>query len=1086
MTSLDRRRFLQLAAAGGGFAAIGAPTTARAATTAVASGPLRIDRTATEYAEQLLGTDVTRPRLSWISDAGGTGAKQSAYRILVAHDPADLVPGRADVWDSGKIASPQSVGIDYDGPAVEPRTRYFWRAQVWDEADRESTWSPARWWETGLLGEEWTADWIGAAPPSEDTPGFAGTFWIWTPGATTSNAPAGTRWFRGRLSLPAGEVTRARIVMTADDDFVLHLDGQEVLRAPQMTDGWRTARLADVTDQVRAAGSALVLAAAATNRPGPSINPAGLLGRLIVEYADGATVELITDGSWRSTGTEQSGWTEEGFDDSSWDPVTVLAPYGQGPWGSNVQVATPTAPAPLLRREFDLPGPVSRARLYVAGLAYQVVHVNGRRVGSSVLDPGFTAYDDTVLYRTYDVTHDLRPGSNAVGVELGRGFFGMTTPNVWNWHRPPWHTEPQLIARLEVEHPDGSRTVVTSDASWRITDGPTRDDSLYAGETYDARREPRGWTRPRFDDADWRPVTVREAPPGSLVAQQHEPIEVIETVTPSSITELRPGRCVVDMGRTMAGWAKLTVEEPAGTVISLTYGEKVRADGTVIAENGLVSGSRFQRDEYTSAGRGDETWEPQFSYKGFRYVQIDGVSTRPTTEQVAGRVVHSDLEVAGTFRCSEPFYEKLDQAMRRTMLNNLHGIPTDTPVFEKNGWTGDAHVGLPTMAFAFHMERFLTKWAGDLADSQIGSGQIPVIVPSGGWGYQELAPSPEWTTVYPFLVREMYRWYGDLRLVEEHWDSVTRYVDWEVDRRQPSGLAITALGDWVPPGHQGIPPEDTRLTATAYLYRALQSTATMGDLLGHTEAADHYRAVAAESRDALNAAFLDRTAGHYRTARDPGYRQTSNAIPLAFGMVPDDAVESVVASLVADIRERGDHLNTGCLGTSVLLPVLCAHGHADVAHAIATQTTYPSWGYWFANGADTMWEMWELNSRSRDHYFLGTAAQWLYENVAGLRPGDDGYARFVVRPDARHGLEWARAELETVRGPAGVSWHSNDAGLRLDVDVPVGSEAEIHVPTGPDGDVTAPEGARAIHTEPGFAVYAVGHGSWRFTSRTGG
>jgi alpha-L-rhamnosidase len=406
-------------------------------------------------------------------------------------------------------------------------------------------------------------------------------------------------------------------------------------------------------------------------------------------------------------------------------------------------------------------------------------------------------------------------------------------------------------------------------------------------------------------------------------------------------------------------------------------------------------------------------------------------------------------------------------------------------MFEKNGWTGDAQLGTPVMAYALGMQRFFTKWLGDLADSQDEAGQLPVIVPSGGWGYQELAPSPEWTTVYPYLLREMYRVYGDDRLAAEHWPTLVRYLDWELARLR-DGLAVTALGDWVPPGYEGgIPPEDTRLTATAYLHRALIVTAELGDLLRHDDVAARYRQAAAGLRDALNAAFL--RDGAYRTDKDPGYRQTSNAIPLAFGLVPPESVATVVDSLVADVRARGNHLNTGALGTSVLLPVLTAHGHADVAHAIATQRTYPSWGYWFDNGADTMWEMWPADSRSRDHYFLGTVVRWLYENVAGLRPGDAGYERFVVRPDATVGVSWARTSIDTVRGRAAVGWSLTGSSITVDVTVPFGATAEVHVPAA--GPVTAPPAARLVRTEPGFAVHEAPGGRWRFTGsveRVGG
>ncbi|MEU5565241.1 family 78 glycoside hydrolase catalytic domain [Micromonospora musae] len=921
--------------------------------------------------------------------------------------------------------------------------------------------------------------------PQPNALDLAGASWVWGPGATTGNAPVGPRWFRGRLALPqATEVSSARLIMSADDDFTAHLSGRLVLSAPQQTDGWRTARVADVTELARAAvGGELVLAAIATNRGGASVNPGGLIGKLVVRTADGGELVLVSGAGWRTAGGDEPGWEQPGHDDSAWTPVVVLAPYGQGPWGSGIEPPVEERPAPLLRRAFRIDKPVTRARLYATGLAYQVLHLNGEPVGTAVLDPGFTDYDDTVLYVTHDVTGLLVKGRNALGVELGRGFYGMTTRNVWRWHQPPWHGEPRLLARLVVEHPDGSRTEVVSDDEWRVTTGPTVSNSLFAGESYDARRERPGWSTARYDDADWARASVLDAPAGTLRAQEHEPVRVVESVAPARLTSPRAGVWVADFGRTTAGWVRLRVTAPAGTVVRLQYGEKLRDDGTVEASTGHVQGGRFQVDEYVARGGGEEVWEPRFSYKGFRYVQLDGLPGAARTGTVTMRVVHSDVRDVGEFRCSEPLFEQFERMMRRTVRNNLHGIPTDTPIYEKNGWTGDAQVAAPTMAGQLDLSRFFTKWLGDLRDAQVASGQVPVIVPSGGWGYQELAPAPEWTTVYPYLLREMHRWYGDDRLPRQHWPAVTDYLEWELGRLA-DGLAVTALGDYLSPGTGGNPPEDTRLTATAYLHRALLATAELGELIGQDAQAARFRAAAAGLRDRLNETFLDRARGLYRTDRDPGYRQTSNAVPLAFGLVPDDLVQAVVENLVADVQDRGWHLNTGCLGTSVLLPVLTAHGHADVAARVALQRTYPSWGYWVENGADTMWEMWPTSTRSRQHYFHGTVVQWLYEHVAGLRPVADGWARFVVRPDARAELSSASVAVQTVRGRACAAWRRHGGRFELTVQVPVGSTAEVHVPTARAGDVEASPGGlvAARRMESGYLVHTVGSGTWRFVS----
>ena len=359
-----------------------------------------------------------------------------------------------------------------------------------------------------------------------------------------------------------------------------------------------------------------------------------------------------------------------------------------------------------------------------------------------------------------------------------------------------------------------------------------------------------------------------------------------------------------------------------------------------------------------AGGGADEVWEPKFSYKGFRYVQISGLPAKPEPSQVLGRVVHTRVAETSTFACSEPFYERLEAAMRRTVLNNLHGIPTDTPMYEKNGWTGDAQLGAPVMTYAFGVHRFLSKWLGDLKDSQNADGQLPVIVPSGGWGYGDLGPSPEWTTVYPFLLREMYRVYGDERLARDHWAPLTRYLDWEISRLK-DGLAVTALGDYLPPGYGGNPPEDTRLTATAYLHRALTGTAELADLLGDAEVATAIARPPTGSRRRSTRPSSART-GTTARRRTPITARRTTAFRSPSGWSRRAPGRAVVDSLLADIKQRGNHLNTGALGTSVLLRQLSAQGHSEVAHAIATQRTYPSWGYWFDHGADTMWEMWPL------------------------------------------------------------------------------------------------------------------------------
>ncbi|MEV4969887.1 family 78 glycoside hydrolase catalytic domain [Streptomyces scopuliridis] len=1051
-------------------------------------GPLRVQRTSVEYAETLLGTDVEKPRLSWeLSAEGRRGATQTAYQIRTARSASDLHRGRRLVWDSGRVASDRSIQVAYDGPGLQPRTRYYWQVRVWDERGRPSSWSPVRWWETALPDDGWKGHWIGFTVP---TAKFDGASWIWSADATANTAPQGSRWFRNTFTLPEGaRVAKATLMATADDDFTLYVNGERVLHAPQRADGWREGKVVDIAQQLQAGGS-VTFAAVATNR---GDNPAGLLVRLLVEDGAGSQVaEFVTDGTWRVSSREEQGWIQAEFDDSAWAQVKALAPYGDGPWGRGAGFpATEEGPAPLLRRDFTVSKRVAQARLYISGVAYYEAEINGRRVGRQVLDPALTDYEETVLYAVHDVTDAVERGQNAIGVTLGRGFYGIKTPNAWGWGNAAWHGEPRLRAQLEIRHTDGTTTTVATDESWRLTAGPTRSNSLYAGETYDARLAFTGWSRPGFDDREWWPAPKQESPKGTLRPQALEPIEVVETVHPTEVKDLGGGVHLVDMGRTLAGWCRLTVTAAAGTKVALVHSEKLDGQGRVIDESGFTPG-RFQRDEYVCAGTGQaEVWEPKFSYKGFRYVEVSGLPEAPTPGQVLGRLVHSAVDEASDFACSEKFYEQLDKAMRRTLANNLHGIPTDTPKYEKNGWTGDANVAVPSMLYAFGLQRFFTKWLNDMKDSQEASGRIPSIVPSPGWGYNEYNPAPEWTTVYPLLLHQMHQTYGDERLVGEHWASVVRYLDWELGRRT-NGLVSSVIGDYLSPGHIE-PPEDATLTASAYLHRSLLAVADMSGVVGEQAEGERLRTAAEEIKTALNRTFLT-SAGYYQTSRDRNYRQTSNVIPLAFGLVPNAAVPGVVASLVQNITSpppQGDPtkrspntLNTGVLGTSVLLPQLTAHGHADLAHKVATQRAYPSWGYWFENGADTMWEYWRVpQNRSQNHYFKGTVVQWLYENVAGLRPGSDGYRTFTVKPDARVGVSWARTSLRTVRGEVSVAWATEEGTFRLWVKVPVGSTAEVHVPAPDKAEVTAHDEAKRVRLDNGFVVYRVPQGRWEFASR---
>lgn len=825
------------------------------------------------------------------------------------------------------------------------------------------------------------------------------------------------------------------------------------------------------------------------------------VGAMRVDHQDAPlTASLRPTFSWRATPADQLRlWHDDdptrlvwqtGVDDAS-DPVTGIA-YG-GPdllpahpytW----EVARPgathsarfwTAPSrfptagrwigagagstieePVLRRRITVTSPLRAALLHVCGLGAHRASLDGVPVDDARLTPPYSAYDRSHYYVSTDVTHLLRTGEHELSISLGRGFYALPTPNVWGWHTAPWVGPLQVAADLLLVDTDGHRSWIGTDTDWEIVTGGTTSNCLYAGESFDATIAP---------GTPHAPV-VTAGPGGRARPQQHPPVRV--TWSGPLRWEQVGDSWVGDAGRTIAGWVQLRTSQAAQETVHITYAETLDTDRRCRPTNEHVEGERFQVDTYTGDGRPRQDWEPRYTYKGFRYVQLDGLSHQPDAETVLARHAHNDVARTGRFDSDEPLFATYTEAMARTLTNNLHHLPTDTPVYEKNGWTGDAQLATPTMLHLFDMRQLLAKWLTDLSDSMTADGAIPVIVPSPGWGYTNLAPSPEWTTVYPHLLRQTFRHHGDRALLQQHWTTLQRYLQWELSKLV-DGLATSALGDYLPPGFPALGPDDPVLTATAFLHRALLESSEIAAQLGEHVLAALWRSHAAQLRQRLNTRHLDED-DHYRV-RDVGYSQTANATALVLGLVPPRRVPGVAARLATEVATNGYRLDVGCIGASTLLKALTTTGHGDVALAVARQRTYPSWGHWFELGADTMWEMWQEDSRSRNHYFHGTVVQWLFEDVAGLRCGDDGWRTFQVRPALTELMQHASHRVETVRGTAAVSWHRAGDQLSVEVTVPEGATARASVP----GTPLSLEGSAAA----AVPVHLLRGGHWRLTGQ---
>ena len=1032
-----------------------------------------------EYAVRPIGLDVAAPRLMWKLPSG----LQSAYEVRVTDG--------GKVWDSGKVAGAQTPQAVYAGPLLAARHRYGWRVRTWDAGGQPSAWSAASWWEMGLLDRgDWSGQWIGGRTRLDHD---WSDFTLTTRFTLTGHAL--DLLFRARpVGKTFGEAYVWRIEV-ADGHAVLleqvrHYPGGSssattttTLSRKPLPDGFAgaphsltiTAKGGQITtaidglpiDSLDDAAQAAGTIGFSASEPGAAVIHS--VAVTAVEAGDFATA--FADGDNPFSGGRV---TKDGLVVASQEiNKDIVLPIG--------------APAPLLRRGFEADhGPIVQARLYVAGAGWPKLSLNGAPVGGSALASGFTDYTKRVLTRAYDVTALVRPGRNALAAELGRGWYGLTEPNEWYFHQAPWHAEPALLAQLEIVYRDGTRQTIVTDGSWRSTDGPTLHDSLHAGERYDARRESKGWREAGFDDSAWATAIPRPGPSGALVDANLEPIAPLDRLQPQSVEAIAPGVYVFDFGRIFAGRLSLTVSGPAGRTVSLVQGEKLKPDGSVEAFNRLVDG-QMQTDRYTLSGQGVERWSPSFGYKGFRYVQVEGFPGVPTLAALSGERIHSDVASTGAFESSEPLLNAIQAAARDSLLNNMDGYQTDTPTYEKNGWTGDAQASAQAAILNFDVARIWTKWLADFRDAQSDKGEVPEIVPSTPlYGYEKTpgwaliwGPTPSWDAATFVLPQAMYEQYGDVRILERMFDTQQRLVDYTATYITAPGFRYDhGLGEYGAPTYDG----GVDATASAYYFYMVDRLARNAAILGRNADAARYHALAGQVREAYNKRYWDDARGLYRTLGPNGqskpYAESQNVLPLALGLVPAGREQGVADHIAEDLRARGYHPGVGVYAARFLLGQLSDYGHADVAYRVATQTSEPSWGWWIKNGLSTMPEGWALASRSYDHHYFGSISAWFYQGLAGIRPATPGYGEIDIRPVMPSGLDHVAASIETIRGRVGSSWRRTAAGVVQTVDIPGGATATVRVAC--DAARIAKSSGQRIENAGHETIFQVGPGHHEF------
>jgi alpha-L-rhamnosidase len=940
--------------------------------------------------------------------------------------------------------------------------------RVWDGDGGVSGWSEPSWWETGLMeAAQWSAEWIAAPLALTDAPSLEGSSWIWFPeGDPANSAPAGTRWLRRTVDLPDA-VTAATLAISADNVYAVSVNGVEVARTDLATDheGWRRPAVVDVGARLCSGGNVLAVSAANATE-----GPAGLVAVLTVHTASGER-RIVTDSSWKAANKEPAdGWRGAGFDDSDWPAAKEAAAWGAGPWG---KVVPTSYAANQLRHEFRLPSKkVSRARLYATALGLYEAHLNGRRVGRDQLAPGWTDYRERVQYQTYDVTTLVRPGANAIGAYVAPGWYAG---NVGMFGPHQYGERPALLAQLEVEYADGTSERITSDPGWRAAAGPIVAADLLGGETYDARKETPGWTSPGFDDGSWLDVrAAADAAPDLIVAQVDGPVRVAGELAVKKVTEPEPGVFVLDLGQNMVGSVRLRVSGDAGTTVRLRHAEVLNPDGTLYTANLRTAAAT---DSYTLKGRGEETYEPRFTFHGFRYVELTGFPGTPSAKAVTGRVMHTSAPFTFEFETDVPMLNKLHSNITWGQRGNFLSVPTDTPARdERLGWTGDINVFAPTAAYTMESARFLAKWLVDLRDAQTAEGAFTDVAPMVGTVGNGVAGWGDAGVTVPW---SLYQAYGDRQVLEDAWPSVRAWLTYL--EKHSTGLLRPAegYGDWLNVSDET--PKD--VIATAYFAHSADLAARTAGELGKESAP--YLDLFARIREAFQHAYVT------ADGRVKGDTQTAYVLALSMDLLPDALRKAAADRLVALIEAKDWHLSTGFLGTPRLLPVLTDTGHTDVAYRLLQQRSFPSWGYQIDKGSTTMWERWDSirpdgsfqtpDMNSFNHYAYGSVGEWMYANIAGISAGRPGYREIVVRPRPGGDVTSARATFRSVRGPISTRWQQRADGFDLTCAVPANTSAEVWIPAHGRDAVTHTR-ATYLREEDGCVVYRVGSGSHRFTA----
>jgi alpha-L-rhamnosidase len=747
----------------------------------------------------------------------------------------------------------------------------------------------------------------------------------------------------------------------------------------------------------------------------------------------------------------------------------------------------------LLRREFSVKPKLKRAIAFVCGLGQYEMSLNGRKIGDDLLSPGWTKYNKTCLYDTLDVTAFVRPGHNAIGLLLGNGMYNVKGGRYTKFTGS--FGPLKAICHVRLEYDDGSIQTVCTDDSWRVRSGPITFSSIYGGEDYDVRLEPKGWNHPDFNDADWASAKIFDGPGGQLrgLSAAAPPIRAFDVLKPIRVARLRPNTTVYDLGQNASVIPRLTVTGQAGSIVKIIPAELLTSGGSV-DRSSCAPGGAPAYWQYTLDGSGSQTWFPKFFYHGCRYLQVvctpaETNGVMPVVKSLEGVVVHSASPAVGEFACSNDLFNRIHTLIRWAQRSNMMSVITDCPHRERLGWLEQVHLNGPSLRYEFDLTRLFTKVMNDMADAQLENGLIPDTAPEYTIMPDGFRDSPEWGSAYIIAPWQQYLWTGDSGLLNRHYDNMKRYLGY-LTSRADNNIVSYGLGDWYDlgprsPGIAQLTP--VALTATAFYYYDTWVMAQVAELLGKTDDSKQFRIVAGQIRDAFNSKFYDPNTKRYAAGS-----QAANAIPLVMNLVVPENRDNVFNALVVDLQNHGNANTAGDVGYRYVLLALAENGKNDLIFAMNNQSDKPGYGYQLKKGATSLTEAWNAaRGSSQNHFMLGQIMEWFYNDLAGIGidPAGPGFKKIIIYPQPVGDIKWVKGSYNSIRGKITSEWKRDNGRFTLKVTIPANTIATVFVPAKLQTRVT--ESGVPAQDSPGVKftrfqddrmIYTVGSGKYEFDS----